>query len=258
MFNLDRKATRVRVFELGSTFLRNPAVQNTDTTVAGFEQTQRVAGLAYGAVAPLQWGSKERTSDFYDAKADVEALLAPAQAQFLPAEHPAMHPGRCARVLLNGQEIGFVGELHPRWRQHYGMAQAPVLFELDLAPVLQRSVPVFSMVAKHQSVERDLAVIVPEAVTSAQVLAAVHSGEAEDWLRAAVLFDVYRPAPTKLDAGMPAPAASATGIAVGEKSLALRLTLNAGEQALSEAHIDAAVAAVLARLVALTGARLRT
>ena len=76
-----------------------------------------------------------------------------------------MHPGRCARVLLDGAPIGFIGELHPKWRQAYDFAQAPVMFELELDAVLQRQVPQFKKVAKHQAVERDIAVMVGEKVT---------------------------------------------------------------------------------------------
>ena len=251
-FNLDRKAPRVRVFEVGSVFLRDASVPNSDTTVEGFSQPMRVAGLAYGAVDGLQWGVKEQGAGFYDLKGDVEALLAPAVAQFVPAEHPAMHPGRCAKVVLAGQEIGFVGELHPRWRQSYGFTQTPVLFELDLNAVVQRTVPVFSAVAKHQSVERDIAVIVQERVTLADVVAAVHAAPTGGLLRNVVLFDVYRPKPVK-DGEMAAPGA----LSAGEKSLALRLTLNSAEGTLAEDQIEAAVAAVLARLSSDVNARLR-
>ena len=251
-FNLDRKAPRVRVFEVGSVFLRDASVPDSDTTVEGFNQPMRVAGLAYGAVDGLQWGVKEQGAGFYDLKGDVEALLAPAVAQFVPAEHPAMHPGRCAKVVLAGQEIGFVGELHPRWRQSYGFTQTPVLFELDLNAVVQRTVPVFSAVAKHQSVERDIAVIVQERVTLADVVTAVHAAPAGGLLRNVVLFDVYRPKPVK-DGEMAAPGA----LSAGEKSLALRLTLNSAEGTLAEDQIEAAVAAVLARLSSDVNARLR-
>ncbi|MGL6204634.1 MAG: phenylalanine--tRNA ligase subunit beta, partial [Giesbergeria sp.] len=112
-FNTDRRAERVRVFELGRVFLRDASVADTDTTVQGYHQPMRVAGLAYGATDQLQWGRKEQAVDFFDVKGDVEALLAPLNARFEPAEHPAMHPGRCARVCLGERVVGYVGELHP-------------------------------------------------------------------------------------------------------------------------------------------------
>jgi phenylalanyl-tRNA synthetase beta chain len=116
-FNLARKAPRVRLFEAGRVFLRDNSVADSDTTVAGLHQPLRISGLAYGPSVELQWGRDDRPVDFFDVKGDVETLLAPLNPRFEPASHPAMHPGRCARVLLDGQEIGHVGELHPRWRQ---------------------------------------------------------------------------------------------------------------------------------------------
>ena len=251
-FNLDRRAQRVRVFELGRVFLRDASVANTDSTVEGFDQPMRIAGLACGPADVLQWGRKEQAIDFFDVKGDVEALLYPLKAEFVPATHPTMHPGRCAQVLLAGRAIGFVGELHPQWRQSWELPQAPVLFELELDAVLQRVVPQFKAVPKHKSVERDLAVVVAESVTHAQLMAAIHSAVPEALLRDAVLFDVYRPKPVK-----GADAAPTTGLAPGEKSLAVRLTLGSGEVTLTEADIDAAVQAVVAQLAAQTGARLR-
>jgi phenylalanyl-tRNA synthetase beta chain len=246
-FNLDRKAQRVRVFELGRVFLRDPAVPNTDTTVQGFHQPMRVAGLVYGSVDTLQWSRKEQAVDFFDVKGDVEALLAPCQAQFIAAEHPALHPGRCAQVLLGGRAIGFVGELHPKWRQAYDLPLAPVLFELDLAAVLERPVPVFAPVAKHQAVERDLAVIVGEKVTHAALMDAVQAADTRGLLRSATLFDVYRPKP----------GAGTQALAEGERSLAVRLTLNSDEGTLADDQIEAAVQAVLHQIEARLGGRLR-
>ena len=244
-FNLDRKASRVRVFELGRVFLRSPQTQSTDTTVAGFDQPMRVAGLAYGALDSLGWSRTDRNVDFFDIKGDVETLLAPLQAVFEPATHPSMHPGRCASVSVQGRQIGFVGELHPQWRQGYELAQAPVLFELELEAVLQRRVPQFSSVSKHQPVERDLAVIVSETVTHSALMAAINSAGISQLLRSATLFDVYRPQ----QAG--------ASMQLGEKSLAVRLVLSSDEATLTEEQIEAAVKAVVARLQIVLGARLR-
>jgi len=248
-FNLDRKARRVRVFELGRVFLRAPDVQNSDTTVAGFHQPMRVAGMACGSANALQWGSNETGVDFFDIKGDMEALLAPRKPVFEAAEHPAMHPGRCARVLLAGVAIGFVGELHPRWCQTYDLAQTPVMFELELDAVLQRDVPVFKPVSKQQAVERDIAVLVDEKVSHAVLLAAVWATPTAGLLRDASVFDIYRPkAPTD--------PMSQSGSSP-EKSMALRLTLNSEEFTLADEQIDATVQAVLASLTATLGARQR-
>ena len=244
-FNLDRKAERVRLFELGRVFARDTSVVTTDSTVRGIHQPMRVAGLAYGDADGLQWGRKPTPIDFYDVKGDVEALLAPRQAQFRPAAHPAMHPGRCASVWLDGREIGVIGELHPRWRQQRELAQAPVLFELDLDAVVNRPVPAFQPVPRFQPAERDIAVIVADTVTHDAVLEAVRSAATGGLLRDAFLFDVYRPKQ------------AVAGLAPHEKSLAVRLTLASSEATLTDDQIEGAVQAVIDRIASQLGGRLR-
>ena len=249
-FNLDRKAQRVRVFELGRVFLRDASVQSTDATVAGFHQPMRVAGMVCGSSHELQWGYKERSVDFFDAKGDVQALLAPRTPVFEPAEQAAMHPGRCAQVLLDGVAIGFIGELHPKWRQAYNFAQTSVvMFELELDAILQREVPLFKAVSKQQPVERDIAVMVGEKVTHVELMAAVWAASAGGLLRNVHLFDIYRP---KAVAD-----AQALGVPGSEKSMAIRLTLNSEDATLTEDQIDKVVQAVLASLADRVGARQR-
>jgi phenylalanyl-tRNA synthetase beta chain len=244
-FNLDRKAERVRVFEIGRVFLRDPGVETTDTTVRGIHQPMRVAGLAYGDADGLQWARKAGNVDFFDAKGDVEALLSPLEAQYQPGAHPAMHPGRCAAVILDGRPIGFVGELHPRWRQRWELAHAPVLFELDLDAVAHRRVPVFEPVPRFQPAQRDIAVIVDDAVTHDAVMSAVRSAPTGGLLRDAALFDVYKPKQ------------ASAGMGMNEKSLAVRLTLASAEATLTDEQIDAAVKAVVDGISAQLGGRLR-
>ena len=235
-FNLDRKASRVNVFELGRVFLRDANRQATDTTVAGFHQPMMLAGLAYGPRAGLNWDQGTKTVDFFDIKGDVEALLSPFTATFAPAEHPSMHPGRCASVSVRGKDIGFVGELHPKWRQSYELAQAPLLFELLLDAVLDRPVPLFQPVSKLQPVERDIAVIVPEATTHAALMAAINLAPTQGLLKSAVLFDVYRPNQGN------------TTMQPGEKSLAVRLVLASATATLTEEAIDTVVQSILSAL----------
>ena len=244
-FNADRKADRVRVCELGRVFLRDGSAQDSDTTVGGFDQPMRVAGLAWGPEQPLGWQGKARAVDFYDVKGDVEAMLAPRKAEFVTAEHPALHPGRSAQVVMDGVVIGHVGELHPRWRQAWDLSSAPVLFELDLDAVLARVVPVAKGVGKHQPVERDLALIVPESVTHAQLMDAIHEAPTQGIVQSAVLFDIYRPKE------------GTTAMALGEKSLAVRVTLADAQAALTDAQIETTMAALLAQLQTRLSARLR-
>ena len=242
--NLARKTQRVRVFELGRVARRDATVPAGDLTVAGVDQPMRVAGLAYGAATPLQWGQKERAVDFFDIKGDVQALLAPLQPVFSAAQHPAMHPGRCAQVSVDGQPIGHVGELHPRWRQACELPQAPLLFELSLDAVLRRPVPLAEPIARHQGVWRDLALVVGEQVSHDVLIGALRA-DPDGLVQSAVLFDVYRPATPAAD------------LRDGERSLAVRLELLDRRAVLAEDRIDAAVAAAVARAAAMLGARLR-
>ena len=150
--NLNRKHSRVRVFEIARVFRKQ-----ADGSV---HQPEVIAGLAHGSRVDEQWGSKAERVDFYDIKADVEALLAPRVAAFRKAAHPAFHPGRCAEVLLDGQVVGVLGELHPQWVQAYGLGNAPVLFELAVEAVEQVGRVQLAAVSKFQPVRRDLALVV--------------------------------------------------------------------------------------------------
>ncbi len=247
-FNQDRKAPRVRVFEVGSVFLRDASVISSDTRVQGFDQPMRVAGVAMGPVDAPEWACKERPVDFFDVKGDLEALFAPTRLSFEPAEHPAMHPGRCARVLCAGVTVGIVGELHPKWRQSYDLVQAPIMFEVDLLAALVRQVPRFEPVPRFQAVERDIAVLVAESVTHDALMQAIWAAPCGGILRDAVLFDIYRPKP---QAG-----AQASSVPL-EKSMAVRLTLSAQDATLSEQQIEDAVASVVATLIEKVAARQR-
>jgi phenylalanyl-tRNA synthetase beta chain len=244
-YNLARHAGRVRVFEVGRVFRRDASVPDSGLTVAGVAQPLRLGALIYGPADVAQWGHKERGVDFFDLKGDIEALLAPRQPRFVADAHAALHPGRCARIELDGKAIGHVGELHPQWRQAYDLPQAPLLFELELDAVLTRDVPVAQPVPKHQSSWRDLALVVRDDVphdSIVQALAADPSG----LVRSVLLFDVYRPAQPGADIG------------AGEHGVALRLELLDEQGTLTDPRIDAAVAAALQRAQAECAARLRS
>jgi len=255
VYNLNRKATRARLFEVGRTFARDATAMDGPLAVAGVRQPHRVAGLAYGPADDEQWGVATRPVDYYDVKGDVERLLAPHRADFEAAPHPALHPGRSARVRLDGAAIGWIGELHPRLVQAYELARAPVVFELDLEPLLVRPLPVVSDLPKFQPLQRDLAFVLAEHVSCAAVEQAIRNRSRSDGRLSALadvrLFDVYRP-----KAGSGADAV-ANALLNKEKSLAIRVVLQDTESSLGDADADAAVAAIVEELTATFGARLR-
>ena len=242
--NLSRKAPRVRVFEIGRVFLRDAAVPESDSTIAGVDQPMRLAGLAWGPAEQQQWSQRDRQVDFFDVKGDLEALFAPRRLSFVAAEHPALHPGRSAKVLLDGAEIGVIGELHPKWRQGYELPSAPVVFELALDAVLARTLPQGQGVPRQQVVQRDIAVIVGDGVTHDALMRTI-AGAHDGLIRSARLFDVFKPAQPTAE------------LQAGERSLAVRLELLDEETPLTDERIEQVVGKVVAALGQGLGARLR-
>ncbi len=242
--NLARRAPRVRVFEVGRTYRRDPQAGDGDVAVAGIDQPMRVAGLAWGSADSLQWGASERAVDLFDVKGDVESLLEPIKARFVAGEHPALHPGRSARVEVDGRAIGWVGELHPRWCLSYELPQPPVVFELELAALIARPLPTAQALPRQQSALRDLALVVGEGVTHDALMAAL-TDDASGLVRSVQLFDVYKPK------------AGGAGWAVGERSMAVRLELRDDDATLTDERIEAALAEALARAGQRLGAKLR-
>ncbi|KFC75795.1 phenylalanine--tRNA ligase subunit beta [Massilia sp. LC238] len=244
-YNVNRKAGRVRVFEVGAVFKRNAAVADGPLSVAGFEQPKHVAAMAYGPVNDEQWGEKTRQVDFFDVKADLEALFAPSVLRFVKGEHPALHPGRSAFVELDGKQIGFIGELHPRWLQKYDLPQAPVVFEVDAEALRQRSVPAYAEISKFPGATRDLALVVKQGVAAQEVLDCFHAEIAANpggkIVQAVVLFDEYR----------------GKGLETDEKSLAFRFGLQDTQSTLQDDAVDAIMAAVARAAQEKVGAKLR-
>jgi phenylalanyl-tRNA synthetase beta chain len=229
-YNLNRKQARVRLFETGACFAR---------ANDGYLQSQRLSGLACGAAYPEQWGTPARPVDFYDVKADVEALFAPQPLRFVAAAHPALHPGRSAQIHCGGQTIGWIGELHPHWQQQYDMAQAAVWFEVDLGALTRASVPRMSEIAKSLPVRRDVAVLADEAVVAQTLLDTMRQVDAP-YVQEIALFDVYR----------------GKGLEQGKKSLAFRVLLQDTQKTLTDSEIEQSVA-LLVDAMQRHGAQLR-
>ncbi len=244
-YNLNRKASRVRVFEIGGVFKKDASVQDGPLLVAGFAQPKRVAALAYGGVADEQWGQPARSVDFFDVKADLEALFAPVTLRFEPATHPALHPGRSAAVVLDGRQIGIIGELHPKLQQQLELPLAPVMFELDGYALQQREVPTYHEISKFPAVTRDLALLVQASVHVQEIIDTMHAeaqaNPACRIMQHIVLFDEYR----------------GKGLAEDQKSLAFRMTMQDTQTTLQDDTVDAAMAALVAAVSTKHGATLR-
>jgi phenylalanyl-tRNA synthetase beta chain len=239
-YNLNRKLDRVLIFEIGRAFLRDNGVAEGELQVAGVRQPMRIAAAAFGSAEEEQWGVTGRNVDFFDVKNDIETLLAPGQVRVEPAVHPALHPGRSARVLLNGSEVGWLGELHPRLQRKYELPAPLVLFEMDADSLLVRALPRFVEVSKFPPVRRDLAIIVDENMPVQSILDGLMQSKAAI-VDAVSVFDLYR----------------GKAIENGKKGLAFRVLLQDTQKTLTDAEVDAAMAGLRRVLEQEYGAKLR-
>ncbi|MDR0577036.1 MAG: phenylalanine--tRNA ligase subunit beta [Candidatus Accumulibacter sp.] len=217
--NLKRKQGRIRLFETGRCFFRDPAGR----PVKGFRQPWKLAALAYGGALPEQWGTAARAADFYDIKGEVELLLAPFTARFEKTAHPALHPGRGARILVDGREIGILGELHPGWAQKYDLPLAPALFEIDLDALRKAHLPGHAEVSRFPAAFRDLAIVVDQKLELQAILDGL-SSHRPAIVQDIRLFDIY----------------TGKGIDLGKKSLAFRIVMQDTQRTLQDAEVDAA------------------
>ena len=248
--NLNRKANRVRLFELGRVFKKDAAVKEGELAIQGIAQPIHIGGLAYGLLNPEQWGQKSRPVDFFDVKGDLEAFLAPLKLVTQATEHPALHPGRCAKLQIQAEDgkvrdIGVMGELHPKWQQSYEMPLAPILFEIDWAQIADIPLPKITEISKFPVVGRDLAVVLKQNVTAQSVLDAMNSVKA-GIVKEITLFDEFKPTAERTG-----------GMQTDEKSLAFKITLSDDTQTLQDAQVETAISQLLEKITIQFGARLR-
>lgn len=238
-YNVSHKADRVRVFELGKVFARDATVVDGPLAVAGISQPLRLAGAAFGGALPEQWASSKRTTDFFDVKADLAAVL-PDGVSFETAEHPLLHPGRSARIVHNGATLGWLGELHPKHLARFELSSAPIVFELDVEPLQQLPTISHVAVSKQPLVRRDMALVVANSVNSDKLVSALRDA-APAFVRGVEVFDVYRGA----------------GLPDGAKSVAIRVLMQDTERTLADAEIEGACQQMLIAAKQQHGATLR-
>jgi phenylalanyl-tRNA synthetase beta chain len=235
-YNLNRQQSRVRLFESGAQYRKSDGKIVEEPVLAGV-----VCGNAY----PEQWGMDKRPVDFFDLKADVEALLGlaggAAAYTFEPESHRALHPGQAALIRNPaGETVGQLGLLHPEILRAFDIAQNVLVFELILTKLQTTGVPLFQEVSKFPAIRRDLAIIVDDGVP-AQAIRGCIDETAGGQLQELQLFDVYR----------------GKGIESGRKSVALGLTLQDNSRTLTDGEIDALLGRILERLQSKLGASLR-
>ena len=231
--NAARQQSRIRLFELGNVFARN----GVDAV-----ESSRIAAVACGDAAAEQWGTQARTVDFHDLSGDLDSLAALSRAtlEYRPSLVPWGHPGRSADVFRDGTRLGWIGQLHPRLQQAFGLDAAVFGFELDLQPLLLRALPQARALSRYPSVRRDLAFVVPEALPWAEVSATVKAA-AGACLQELRLFDRYL----------------GKGVETGFKSFAMGLILQEESRTLTDRDVDLVVADVTTALQREHGARIR-
>ncbi len=233
--NLNRQQSRVRIFESGLKFIFQADELN---------QVNVISGAIVGTSLGEQWGAASRAVDFYDMKADVQALLdltaAGDQFIFESKRHPALHPGQSACIVRNNKNLGWVGAIHPEVQHQLGINDRVLVFELELDELSCAVVPRYEALSRYPSIRRDLAIVVNEDVSARQVCDCIRAA-LPDLLQEVRLFDVYR----------------GKGIDFGRKSLALGLILQESSRTLTDQEVDAAIHRIVAQLEQELGAALR-
>ncbi|MFC6439828.1 phenylalanine--tRNA ligase subunit beta [Bowmanella sp. JS7-9] len=237
-YNQKRQQQRVRLFETGLRFIPDASAEN------GVRQELMIAGVISGNRFAEHWDSKDTGVDFFDAKADVEALLRQTARfgdfRFEKAEHSALHPGQSAAIYAGEQLIGYMGTVHPQFEKLLGTSGRCVVFELKVADLEQRAIPSAQDISKFPANRRDIAIVVDEQLAVGDILSTIEKFGGNQ-LVGLNLFDVYR----------------GQGIAEGKKSLAISLTLQSVEKTLEEQQIQAVVNEILVQLNERFGATLR-
>jgi phenylalanyl-tRNA synthetase beta chain len=233
-YNQARQQSRVRIFESGLCFQQGNTI----------EQQARLGGLVSGSRYSEQWGQDAVRADFYDVKADVEAVLSligiTQGVRFSPSQHPALHPGQCAEIFVQDVPVGVMGMLHPEQEKQLDLNGSTFLFELDLGRLQAGELPHFESLSKYPSIRRDLALVVDEGISFEQIRNLIRDA-AGKILTDILLFDVY----------------TGKNIDSGRKSLALGLILQEKSHTLTDQDVEEVVASVLQRLARDAGAKLR-
>ena len=233
-YNQNRQQTRVKLFETGLKF---------EKSGEQIIQTPMIAGLASGTVQPESWNAPARKLDFYDAKADVERLLLAVDSNivFEKGEHAALHPGQCARIVKNGEVIGFLGAIHPKLQKYMDLNGPVYLFELCLNQAIKGSIPRYTEVSKYPEVRRDLAIVINQQIPFEEVRQQVIAHAGDDLVNV-LLFDVY----------------AGENLGEGLRSLGLAMVWQRTDRTLNDEEINQAFEKIVTALNEKFGAKIRS
>lgn len=226
VYNAHRQQTAIQCFETGVIF-----DGNGDT----LQERPCVAALLMGDYGQLNWSEAAGVFDFYDMKGDIEALFADlklSDVEYIPATHPALHPGQSARIVVNGRDAGWLGVLHPRLLDELGIQHEVILFELSLFTLTQTKPLRYKQISKYPQIKRDLSLLANIDVSAADIERVVRDEVDAAWLKSFDVFDVY----------------TGDNIPAGKKSLAIGLTLQDDHRTLVDLEINAIIDAILKRL----------
>jgi phenylalanyl-tRNA synthetase beta chain len=234
-YNLNRQQNRLFLFECGLKFLK----QDSE-----LKQEMMVAGALTGSRLPAHWNRETQAVDFFDVKGHVESLLdltgLAEQFTYQVESHPTLHPGQSAAIYRQTRLVGWLGALHPSVEQALGLSQRAYVFEIEAAALSEGRVPKFAPLSRYPSIRRDIALVVDEAISAAEVLDCIRLCGSE-YLTNIELFDVY----------------VGEGIDSGRKSLALGLTLQDLSRTLIDSEIEQELNQILSVLNNKLGATLR-
>ena len=214
-YNINRYNERVRLFEVSRVFY---------LAKGGINQPYVCAGIAYGPAEVEQWGHSKRSVDFYDVKADLSTLFKNKQVNYVRSDKEFLHPGKSANIICESNNIGYVGELHPRLLTKYDIPQGAVAFEFTVADLELLAMNKHQSISKYPSVVRDMAITVDEKYGGGEILACIKNLELKI-VSGVTLFDVY----------------TGQGINKGEKGLAFRVLLQDTNKTMEDSEIDQAI-----------------
>ena len=228
-YNVNRQQTRVRLFETGLCFKPEAGKSGIDAIA----QDPMFAGVVCGDISLQQWSEKSRKVDFYDLKADLEALLSfsATTSYFEAAKHPALHPGQSACIMQNSKVIGWIGALHPEVQKTLGIDQQVYVFEIKQSAITDNTIPTFSALSRFPEVRRDLAILVDESIPASAILTVIEA-TASDLVKEIQLFDIYQ----------------GKGVGEGIKSVAFGLILQEFSRTLTDTEVDAEVENIVSTL----------